>query len=159
MNDGIINYKGTGVKYKYLLPMILPIINYNEMLYGEIVKNELYIDNNYINKCNNPLWEVDSTWSEWHKVPYQEWCNMLDNSGVFSYELKLVDDIKVNANKNLFYYPWPHWNKQGRDIEVVPIYRFKHEDHTTKLIFMYNITNKTDTISVNIEQYMQVLKY
>lgn len=159
VNDGIINYKGTGVKYKYLLPMILPIINYNEMLYGEIVKNELYIDNNYINKCNNPLWEVDSTWSEWHKVPYQEWCNMLDNSGVFSYELKLVDDIKVNANKNLFYYPWPHWNKQGRDIEVVPIYRFKHEDHTTKLIFMYNITNKTDTISVNIEQYMQVLKY
>ena len=51
--------------------------------------------------------------------------------------------------------------KLNRDIEIIPIYRYKHEANSTKIVFMYNITHsgKIDTMSVNIEQHMQVIKY
>ena len=162
-NDGWINYKGTGVQYKYIKGIELSEAYDNEMLYGEIKKDEIHIDNHYINACKSDPFDCkEEGWSEWHKVPKQEWYNMCDLSDTFSYEMNLIDGIKINANKWLFYFPWKYWNdKLERDIEIIPIYRYKHEANSTKLVFMYNITHegKTDTVSVNIEQHMQVIKY
>ena len=162
-NDGWINYKGTGVQYKYIKGIELSEAYDNEMLYGEIKKDEIHIDNHYINACKSDPFDCkEEGWSEWHKVPKQEWYNMHDLSETFSYEMNLIDGIKINANKWLFYFPWKYWNdKLERDVEIIPIYRYKHENNSTKLVFMYNITHegKTDSMSVNIEQHMQVIKY
>ncbi len=133
-----------------------------ESLYGEVKKDEVHVDNAYINKCKSDPFIPDNSWSEWHKIPSQEWNNMMDHSDIFSYEMNLHGGIKINANKWLFYFPWKYWDtKLDRDIEIIPIYRYKHEANSTKIVFMYNITHsgKTDTMSVNIEQHMQVIKY
>ena len=158
-NDGWINYKGTGIKYTYLNGIDF---GYDDMLYGSVTKDKIHIDNHLINKCKNKPFIPDDSWSEWHKIPYREWINMYELTDIFTYELKLADGIKINANKGLFYFPWNYWNKKlNRDIEKVPIYRYKHENNTTKLIIMYNITyeGKEEEISVNIEQHIQILKY
>ena len=161
--SGCMRYMGTLVKLDYLTPTDFSGYPDAEYYYASYGANGLDIDDSKINLPKNKPYEVDDTWSEWHKIPFESWMNVYSNSDKFLVKIELDNDIAVYCNKQLLYYPWKWWAKSEFDKELIPIYRYCICENTVKLIIAYNITidigvkDSPDERSVNIEQHMRVL--
>lgn len=173
INDGEIWYNGMLVKFSYpnntILQEILRDLPFSDMtgidinipLYAKKEKDTLIVDNNMLNELKSKAFDYnEGGWSGWLKVPDKEWDNINELSQIFTYRLNLEDDIKIDVNHNVFYYPWVQYSKNGKSKINIPVpnYRYKKLDKTTKIVFQYSILieDKHGDSCVNIEQHMQI---